>query len=369
MRSLGKHAALGLAAAGLMVGLTTAPAHAVPAPNGASNVLAAVGSDTTFDVMGKILKKFNVNTTFNPAPIDTAKNVPPVLAAGGSYAVPGDANCAAFSYTNPGNLPPNGSSSGITALINDTTGCVDMARSSRGRSGSDPANIEFYAYAKDAVSWDAFRNTACPGTDTGPVGCAPKNLTQQNLKDIYGCVVNNWSAVGGDPGVIVRYTAQAGSGTRSFFDSKVLGGNTSNNPACPSTEIQENDSTLVAAGDRATALLPYSFAQFTAQKNLVVPDLRAGTKLGNINGVQPNTTTIGNATFLGVRWVYNVAKTTSPSYGDVLRAVGVDATGPGFLCSGSQATNITLYGFVPIASGPSGPGLPNSTCRKEPAPL
>ena len=368
MRSLGRQAALGVATAGLTVGLLTSPAHAVPAPNGATNVLAAVGSDTTFDIMKKALKGFGSNTTFNPAPIDKAKNVPPTLAVGGSYAVPGDANCAAFSYTNA-NPPPNGSSSGITALINDTTGCVDLARSSRGRTVSDPSNIEFFAFAKDAVSWNAFRNTACPGLDTGPVGCAPNTLTQQNLKDIYGCLINDWSAVGGDPGVIVRYTAQSGSGTRSFFDSKVLGGNTSNNPSCPSTEVQESNSTLVAAGSRSTAILPYSFAQYTAQKNLVVPDLRAGTKLGKINGVAPNSTTIGNATFLGVRWVYNVAKTTSPSYGDVLRVIGVDATGKGYLCSGAQASNITLYGFVPIPSGPSGPGLPNSTCRKEPAPL
>jgi len=100
-----KRAALALGAAGVVFGGFAAPAaHAVPPPNGVKEQLAAVGSDTTFDVMGAIsssYKTFSGNT--DP---DVVSNVPFLLPPGGSFVVKGDTHCGQVTYANPGNLPP-----------------------------------------------------------------------------------------------------------------------------------------------------------------------------------------------------------------------------------------------------------------------
>lgn len=424
-------------AAALTVGITsaitlgfgsTAGATSPPppfTPDGAREVLIGVGSDTTFAVMGcpsgttgticgatgaglsGVLKGYQKNKPLgvNPDPTLTTNdfvcNVAPIAAA----PFPTSTTCAADGFHgavtyNTSNIAPNGSTAGITALKNDSgNGNIDYARSSRGpASPGDPTNLQFWAYALDAVTWIHFVNTPCPGTDTGPVGCAPKNLTQQNLIDIYSCptpgsnpVVSNWSAVAGDAGAIARYTPQTGSGTRSFFESRLLGGQSSNDADCttPTTLVQENDATAVAAGDRATAILPYSVANWNAQKNLAQgPDLRSGTKLGKVNGVLPDATTITEGaalaascasvpagTFCGTRFVYNVTdtalQTTNPAaYQATINFLGVDvATGnPGSVCSNNAAATITTFGFTPLALGATDssptynpPG--NSYCR------
>src|SRR4029077_8738688 len=91
---------------------------------------------------------------------------------------------------------PNGSSAGIATLdLNTKTNdkkafCVDFARSSRGRSSSDPSRgpggIEFVARGKDAVTYA-----------TNATSNAPANLTTAQLNSIYSCSVTNWNQVGG----------------------------------------------------------------------------------------------------------------------------------------------------------------------------
>ena len=178
-----------------------------------------------------------------------------------------------------------GSSAGINELIAQAGSAkVEFARSSRGR-GTAPAeaSLEFWAFAIDAVTWTHF----------GTSPAQPTNLTQAQLQSIYSCNPSalNWNQVGGTVSQpIIRYTAQAGSGTRSFFDTVVLNGQTSDNPACvPATiKVAESDGTLVAAGDKPGAILPYSFGNWTAQANGKVPDVRNGALLGAINGVAPS---------------------------------------------------------------------------------
>ena len=90
-----------------------------------------------------------------------------------------------------------------------------------------------------------------------------------------------------------------------------------------------------------------------------------------INGNVANATTINSGTFIGRRYVNNVVKAGSPSYAAAIDFVGVDSGGNGFLCTDDAAKNaiITQYGFVLNSFAPAGPGLPNSRCRKNPAPL
>jgi phosphate transport system substrate-binding protein len=373
---------VGLATVGLMLNSLVTPASAVEAANGTTEVLAGVGSDTTVDIMDKLAKRYNKSDSGNPVPRDKIKNVPPTLPSGGSYTVPGDADCGSFTYTNPGSPPPNGSSSGISALVADTTGCLDWARSSRGKSPSDPSSLEFYAYAKDALTWGRFADT-CPGGDTGKPGCAGGSLTVDKIRGIYNCtepgglpLYTNWNQVGGDDEPIVRYLPQTGSGTLSFFETKILGLSSAqqgvlDDSACatPPIRLQEHDATGVSAANRPAAILAFGFAKWVQMANALTPDVRAGVKLSKINFVKPTTATITDNSFFGVRYVYNVAKNTTPHYGQVLRFIGVNATGNGYICSGAESNNLETYGTVPLDLAPAGPGLPNSRCRLNPTPL
>jgi phosphate transport system substrate-binding protein len=362
-----------------LVGFAAISVVGLAACGGGPNTLALVGSDTTLDVMGPISTQFN-----NTASADTASNVPSVLTGSQTFTVPSDKRCAAKTYDSGANKPPNGSGAGISALVADSTGCIDIARSSRGRSASDPASLEFYAFAKDAVSWARFP-VACPGGDVAPAGCAPTNLTQDQLKGIYLCdqpgnvpKFTNWNQVGGDSEPIARYLPQTGSGTLSFFETRILGLTSAQQGvldgtgcATQPTRIEENHGNQVPVADRDNGILPYSFAQWTAQSNGTITDDRAGATLGQINGVTPNATNVNNNTFLGRRYVYNVAKTGSPSYAAAIQFIGVNSSGNGYLCTDDATKNSTLtqYGFILNSFAPAGSGLPNSRCRKDPTPL
>jgi phosphate transport system substrate-binding protein len=240
------------------------------------------------------------------------------------------------------------------------------------------------------VSWGHFPN-ACPGGDAGPAGCAPNNLSQAQLQGIYICdqgsgatkapKFTNWAQVGGDNEPIRRYLPQTGSGTLSFFETRILGLSSAqqgvvddSNCTVKPIRRQENDGTQIDASVKAFSIVPYSFAQWTAQANGAVTDIRGGVLLGSINGVAPNAFSITANTFLGTRYVYNVAKTGSPSYARAINFMGVRPSGSGgngFICADSSSVQsaISHYGFVPLPLASAGAGLPNSRCRKNPAPL
>jgi len=343
-------------------------------------VLNVVGSDTTSNYLGAVTPGFNADAVANPQ-AHIVRNTPPTLAPNTSFNIPSDFDaafglgCQSFNYTNPGNLPPNGSSSGINALLADTQTCVDIARSSRGR-GSEGANIDFWAFATDGVSWSHFN------------GAAPATLTLAQIRGIYLCdqpggnpLFTNWNQVGGANAPIIRYLAQAGSGTHSFFETKILGlsaaqQNVLDDTACIGSPIagrvQESKGNDVPAGNRPNAILPYSYGVWTAQSNGFEPDTRAGAVLGSINGVAPTATSVGlTGTFFAKRFVYNVVKNTSLTLGPSLEFIGVQTNKVGYVCQNTFPILLgkALFGFVPLPNGATGPGLPNSTCRKNPTPL
>ncbi len=354
LRTLGTAAAVTGALAA--VSFSTTSALAVPAPNGASNVLALAGSDTIQDVDTAISAKYNASAA-NPAPRDSARNIPAVPTT--PFTVAGDAFCETRTYSATpaaGEFQaPNGSTAGKAALAlsaGNGDGCIDIARSSSPRSSTDPATFEYYAFARDAVSYATFSG-----------GPAPANLTINQLRGIYNCTFTNYNQVGGAAGPIQRYLPQDGSGTRKFFIANVLLGadpTTISSPDCPVVKtFQENTGTTIPAQDRAAAIAPYSAGQYIAQANKVIPDVRDGAVIGKIDGktpiavnpntgaLKPNTAVYRSTTFPGSRDVFHVVDVRSPSYNDALRFVGFDAAGPGALCNGAFNGLITKYGFVP----------------------
>jgi ABC-type phosphate transport system substrate-binding protein len=247
---------------------------------------------------------------------------------------------------------PDGSGAGISALVNNTIKTVDFARSSRGRSGSDPASVAFVAFAKDAV-------TVAVQTQTN----APINLTTAQLQAIYTCSVTNWSDLGGKSAVIKPFLPQSGSGTRSFFES-AIGLTDAQIGACVTQGVQENEGTDTRLNDKS-AVVPYSVAKYIAQRyhsgagqNDFGTDDHGTLKLLSLNGTKPTAGTAPNvkinANFSSTfqRIVYNVvrkAATTDTIPGYLENIFGAH----GYLCGHSRIT-MQNYGFLPLPIGQCG---------------
>src|SRR3982074_289200 len=133
--------------------------------------IGAAGSFTTNGLMDNLSFRYSGNPNNANPNGDPVYNIPAtVFTGGGHYDLPADGhNCPGVPYTS-GNQPPNGSSAGISALLNDSNGCIDIARSSRGRSATDPGNVDFYAFAIDGVSWSGYNG-----------GHPPVNLSHAHL--------------------------------------------------------------------------------------------------------------------------------------------------------------------------------------------
>jgi ABC-type phosphate transport system substrate-binding protein len=385
----------GAAAVLALVGLTACDYGQETRSN---RTITLVGSDTTQDVMNNIAFRYTLNQPiggehpngYNPndANHDTLVNISAVQNPARSAA--GDVDCGNRTWFTPPasgtHLAPNGSSAGRDALRDDTPGCVDIARSSSGPRAigptGDKASFEYYAFGVDGVSWA-----------THPSSPAPTNLTLAQLQGIFNCTFTNWNQVGGTAGQIQRYFPQSGSGTRAFVVSDLLGGQDPVNfqgPNCPAViPTQENSGELIALnGDQTTAVVPYSAGNWIAQANDVVnPDQRAGQQLFNLNGsdfvvgsgtnnrpgpavVEENVRLVDPTPGVpGIRFIFNVVDTESPSYVTAKRYVGFENeengdTAP--LCSNKFRDVVTSFGFGALDASPAVPStnLAGATCRK-----
>ncbi len=329
----------------------TGTASAVGPANELPETIALVGSDTTFSLAGAIAADANA-AAWNTDP-DNFVNVPPLLGAGESFTVPADPffDEVVYNGTNP---PPNGSSQGKAALKASAEvpdGKIDIARSSSGRSASDPATFEYTAFATDGVTW------ASSATGSG----AGLTLTLAQLRGIYDGSITNWNQVGGADAAIVVYLPQTGSGTLSFFTGTVLGFDPTTKPVTIK-RFQEHSGSSIPAADQANAIAPYSIAEWIAQGNGVTTDLRSGFTVNPLTGAgfdgSPAAGSAGAYTpvfttgFLGSRSVYHVLDTRTPSYDQAKRGVSyddgdtVDTASP--LCGGKLETTVKRYGFLPI---------------------
>jgi phosphate transport system substrate-binding protein len=144
----------------------------------------------------------------------------------------------AYAKENPAieiSVSGGGSGIGIAALINNT---VDIANASRAMSAEEikTAQNNGVQPVQFIVARDAIGVIVNPGN---PV----RELTLQQVSDIFSGKINNWREVGGENRPIVRVSREVNSGTHVFFRDAVLRlGNA-------------NDKTIFAA---STLLLPSS---------------------------------------------------------------------------------------------------------------
>jgi phosphate transport system substrate-binding protein len=371
-------------------------------PDGDPDVIAFAGSDTTQDVAGGLVANYNADPNYNEDPdipgVDK-DNLFNILSVQSSpLAVPGDEHCGNVTYHTPAGagetLAPNGSSAGRDALkasVLAGNGCIDVARSSAGPrpagtgSGQDLPTFQYYAFGLDALGYST-ASTA-----------APANLTLAQLQGIYNCTFTNWNQVGGANQAIERYWPQAGSGTRAFFQSDILGFDPTliSGPGCPAVQIgQENQGLTIANnGDQQSGIQPFSGGNWVAMARGTIPDQRAGQVIGTLNGqsiifgsgtssqlATPAVTGDPNApvqeanvrlvnnppAYPGIRFVFNVIDTSSASYDSAIRYVGFQnqnngSTSP--LCSGGKASIVTNFGFGNLDKTVGPRNLAGSACR------
>jgi phosphate transport system substrate-binding protein len=378
---------LGLAAGAVglsLMMLTAGPAGAAQPKQS----LTAAGSDTTFFMMSPIMAHYAASKSNTNH--DVLTNIPPVNASPfpTSVTVPADGVHPAMTWdsSSAAATPPNGSSAGITALGNDTTGQISWARSSRGPNPGETAKYNFWAFALGAVDYVTFPNTDAP----------VKGLTQAQIIGIYTCnpsthqpFFSDWSQVGGKPGGIVRYAPQAGSGTLSFFQTKLLNGGTVDSNCDSShlaTRLEEHDATGVSSVTFQNAIYMYDWGKFRAQKTGFEKNLTNGAVLGKYGTTTatiqgPSTSNVNETKnrYQATRYLFNVVKKTAhpasdaQQLNDVTRLIGVRTAangGPQYICSGKAKADIIKAGFEPLGKfNTGGIGLGQSFCRLNPTAL
>ena len=121
-----------------------------------------------------------------------------------------------------------GSGTGIAALVNGT---VDIANASRAMKSEEKQQAEAngitpveFTVARDAI--------AVIVNPENPV----RQLTLQQISDIYSGKFNNWSEIGGDDRPIVRLSRETNSGTHVYFLETVLRLGDKTNPTLFSTD-------------------------------------------------------------------------------------------------------------------------------------
>ena len=119
---------------------------------------------------------------------------------------------------NPGRMVQvngGGSGTGIAALINGT---VDLAQASRPMKADELASAEKARGAKVVETPVALDSLAVFLDEANPV----KELTLQQLADIYTGKVRSWKDVGGKDAPIILYGRENSSGTYDYFKEHVL---------------------------------------------------------------------------------------------------------------------------------------------------
>jgi phosphate transport system substrate-binding protein len=121
-----------------------------------------------------------------------------------------------------------GSGTGIAALINGT---VDIANASRAMKDDEinQANANGITPVEIVVSRDAIAVVVNP---ENPV----RQLTLQQISDIYSGKIKNWTGVGGDDRPIVRLSRETNSGTHVYFLETVIRLGDKNNKSLFSTD-------------------------------------------------------------------------------------------------------------------------------------
>lgn len=293
-------------------------------PNGFlpdSDDLVGVGSDTTQFVSGLLARDYTTSGLGGTVRAASFDAVSPVTGLPGDTVTLRDPNqdTPLDGSGTPDQVDdditavrPNGSSQGVSALINNPN--VDFARSSRPTNGSVPEqSLTFVPFAQDGLSYIVDDESF-----------VPTNLSAEDLRNIYTCQL---------PGYAPKLP-QAGSGTRAYFLSQisVTEAEIAQSP-CVDATVQEHDPSAVI--DDAFALAPFSEARF---------------RVNPPNPTNPPSDSVvlahdaDSSAFYRTRDVYHVIRNSAVGTAKFDALFASD----GFICDQFAAGNV--QGFISIGS-------------------
>lgn len=303
--------ALAAALTASAVGLIASPAFAANANDTFDGTTAAtstpagyyvgVGSDTTQIVVHDLVSAFNATNPTNKL---------------SSFAADGTPSSIFLRTTSAAAITrPNGSGSGKALLYAPNNNAeVDFARSSSTLSAAEiSGNLLQAPFALDGLKLAVSKSVTSN---------APATLTPAQIVAIYKGTADTWDDVGGSStAAIVPLIPQSGSGTRSFFESKLKEANNNQTVTLAATvqNTQEHDPADIK--NNPNAIAPFSTARAAG--------LTAEIKLES-----------------GAEWtrpVYNVFRS-----GDASKFVSI--FGPtGYFCGTAGKTVIEAAGFKQLA--------------------
>jgi len=183
-------ATFGAVTMALMMGATSAVADPTFVPD--STDIVGVGDPTTQVLMNAAATAYNSQ---EPAPADLLASYD----ATGSTSIVAKEGCTQIAR-------PLNTTQGVQALVADTAGCLDFARSRRVAIVGEEA-LSFLPYGFDGISWAVASESN-----------APESLSRVELAAIYRCTARKWVDVGGTSTQLIRpYLPPRSSFDRGFF--------------------------------------------------------------------------------------------------------------------------------------------------------
>lgn len=181
-----------------------------------------------------------------------------------------------------------GSGTGISALINGTT---DICNSSRPMKPAERAKLqERYATlgieiksAKDGLS--VYVNEAN----------SVKEISMDNLRDVYLGKITNWKQLGGSDAKIIVYGRENNSGTYTFFKDHVLGG------ADYVAGMQSMPGTAAVVNAVAKDPNGIGYGGMAYAKGIRIIGVK---KTANSPAISPSAETVGNGTYPLSRFLF-----------------------------------------------------------------
>lgn len=262
---------------------------------------------------------------------DARSDKPVTIKGSDTMVILGQRFAEEYMKRNPGTVVQvngGGSGTGIAALINGT---VDLAQSSRPIKEDEKANVETNRNAglvETPVALDAL-SVFVHGNNT------VRELTIDQLSQIYTGRVTNWRQVGGSNSPIVLYGRESSSGTYDYFKEHVL------NKAdfAPAVQTLAGTAAIInAVGNDANGIGYGGIAYATGVRLL-------GIKSGQGNAVQPSEATVTDGSYPLSRRLFFYSLSNSPER--VIRFVEW-ATSP------EGQSVVENVGYFPLTTAPAG---------------
>lgn len=164
-----------------------------------------------------------------------------------------------------------------------------------------------------------------------------KNLTTEQIRDIYSGKITNWKELGGDDAVIEAYQRVLNSGSQTLFLNLVMK-DVKPVDAPIKYRIEGMDGLIetLASYNNTGNALGYSVFYY-AKKMYAVP----GLELISVDGIMPSDETIGNAEYPFLNQYYLVIREDTPEDSETMKLYN-------YILSDGGREDMKKAGYIPI---------------------